>query len=69
MRATRTNQVKNIPIRIDSSLDKYEDMPLFEDKVAKATEILRRVGLPKVPIKKIKITAKIITKKKARLVE
>jgi hypothetical protein len=69
MRATRTNQIKNIPIRIDSSLDKYEDMPLFEDKVAKATEILKRVGLPKVPIKKIKITVKITAKKRARLVE
>ena len=40
---------KNVPIVvIDNSLKKYKDMPLFQDKVEKANEMLRTVGLPKV---------------------
>lgn len=39
---------KNIPIvRIDNSLEKYKTMPIFQDKVDKANEMLRTVGLPK----------------------
>jgi len=34
-------------VRIDESLDKYDDIVLFPDKVAKANEMLRTVGLPK----------------------
>ncbi len=39
---------RKIPIvRIDNSLEKYKDMPIFQDKVDKANETLRTVGLPK----------------------
>ncbi|MDB4903928.1 MAG: hypothetical protein JWQ63_3209 [Mucilaginibacter sp.] len=31
---------------IGNSLKKYKDMPLFQDKVDKANEMLRTVGLP-----------------------
>ena len=38
----------NLPIiRIDNSLEKYKEMPLFEEKLDKANETLRKVGLPK----------------------
>jgi hypothetical protein len=39
---------KNIPIiRIDNSLEKYKSMPIFQDKVDNANEMLRIIGLPK----------------------
>lgn len=39
---------KKIPIvRIDNSLEKYKKMPIFQDKVNKANEALKTVGLPK----------------------
>jgi len=39
---------KKIPIvRIDNSLEKYLHMPLFQEKVEKANEALRTIGLPK----------------------
>lgn len=39
---------RKVPIvRIDNSLEKYKKMPIFQDKVEKANEILRTVGLPK----------------------
>ncbi len=34
-------------IRIDENLGKYRSAPLFQDKVDKANDILKRVGLPK----------------------
>ena len=43
---------KKIPIvRIDNSLEKYLTMPIFQDKVDKANEVLRTVGLPKLMVK------------------
>jgi hypothetical protein len=40
---------KKIPIvRIDNSLEKYLKMPIFQDKVDKANEALRTIGLPKI---------------------
>jgi len=40
---------KKIPIvRIDNSLEKYLNMPIFQDKVEKANEALRTIGLPKI---------------------
>jgi hypothetical protein len=43
---------KKIPIvRIDNSLEKYKTMPIFQDKVDKANEVLRTVGLPKLTTK------------------
>ena len=34
-----------------STLEKYKKMPIFQDKVDKANEVLRKVGLPKVAVK------------------
>lgn len=39
---------RKIPIvKIDDKLEKYKDMPLFQNKVEKANETLKKVGLPK----------------------
>jgi hypothetical protein len=38
---------KNPIVRIDKTLNKYDDKILFPDKLEKANEMLRRVGLPK----------------------
>ncbi len=39
---------RKIPIvKIDNSLKKFKKIPLFQDKVNKANETLRRVGLPR----------------------
>jgi len=43
---------KKVPIvRIDNALEKYKTMPLFQEKVDKANEVLRTVGLPKLSVK------------------
>jgi hypothetical protein len=41
------NKSKVPVVRIDESLNKYDDVVLFPDKVAKANEMLRTIGLPK----------------------
>lgn len=52
MKTIKEINQKNIPIvRIDSALDKYKKMPIFQDKVDKANEVLRKVGLPKIGVK------------------
>ena len=39
---------RGIPVvKIDESLSKYREIPLFQDKVDKANDMLKRVGLPK----------------------
>jgi hypothetical protein len=39
---------KKVPIvRIDNTLEKYKNAPLFQEKVDKANEMLRTVGLPR----------------------
>lgn len=39
---------KKVPIvRIDNALNKYNDIILFPDKLEKANEMLRMIGLPK----------------------
>jgi hypothetical protein len=46
---------KKVPIiSIDPSLEKYVNMPLFQEKVDEANETLKRVGLPKTRKLKIK---------------
>lgn len=43
---------KKVPIiRIDNSLEKYKTMPIFQEKVDKANEMLRIIGLPKMAVK------------------
>lgn len=41
------NEQKIPIVRIDNRLEKYKTMPIFQDKVDKANETLRTVGLPK----------------------
>ena len=44
---------KKVPVvRIDRSLDKYDDIVLFPAKLAKANERLKQSGFPKLPLKK-----------------
>jgi hypothetical protein len=52
MNIKKLNKSKIPIVRIDNSLDKYKRMPIFQDKVDKANEILRRVGLPKTQVPK-----------------
>ncbi|MFH1003911.1 MAG: hypothetical protein V1781_00185 [Bacteroidota bacterium] len=47
MNIRQLNKSKVPIVRIDNSLEKFKNIPLFQDKVDKANEILRRVGLPK----------------------
>lgn len=43
---------KKIPIvRINNGLKKYKSMPIFQEKVDKANEMLKTTGLPKLPKK------------------
>ncbi len=41
------NKNKVPVVRIDQSLAKYKQLPLFQDKVDKANEMLKTIGLPK----------------------
>lgn len=61
---TRTDSFKKrVPIvQIDPSLDKYDKVVLFPEKLAKANEMLHSVGLPQYPKKNHK--AKIILKER-----
>jgi len=44
---------KKVPVvRIDKSLNKYSNVILFPDKVEKANEMLRTIGLPKLETRK-----------------
>ena len=48
MKAIEELNKKKAPIvRIDDSLEKYKNLPIFQEKVDKANEILKTVGLPK----------------------
>jgi hypothetical protein len=48
MKITTELKKRKIPIvKIESSLNKYDDLVLFPDKLEKANEMLRKVGLPK----------------------
>jgi hypothetical protein len=52
MKTIKEVNEKKIPIlKIDNSLEKYVKMPIFQDKVDKANEMLRTVGLPKFDLK------------------
>jgi hypothetical protein len=45
------NEKKVPAVRIDSSLDKYDDIVLFPEKLEKANEKLTKSGFPKLPKK------------------
>ena len=52
MKTTTKSIEKQIQkLRIDSSLEKYLTMPIFQDKVDKVNEVIEKYGLPKVSIK------------------
>jgi len=38
---------KTPTVRIDNTLNKYDDKILFPNKLEKANEMLRKIGLPK----------------------
>ncbi len=46
------NEKKVPAVRIDPSLDKYDDVVLFPEKLEKANEQLKKSGFPKLPEKK-----------------
>ncbi|HZG25135.1 MAG TPA: hypothetical protein VEZ17_11170 [Chitinophagaceae bacterium] len=49
MKTKKQLKTQKVPsIRIDRSLDQYDHVVLFPHKLAKANEMLRTVGLPKV---------------------
>jgi hypothetical protein len=53
MKSTKDLNDKNLQnVRLDKSLEKYTDMPLFQDKVNKANETLRTIGLPNTKVYK-----------------
>ncbi|MDR3696418.1 hypothetical protein [Mucilaginibacter sp.] len=54
MNIEELNKRKAPIVVIDNSLKKYKELPLFQDKVDKANEMLRTVGLPKDMLKKAK---------------
>ena len=45
------NEKKVPAVRVDTSLDKYDDIVLFPDKLEKANESLKKSGFPKLPKK------------------
>jgi len=47
MNIKELNKRKTPVVIIDNSLVKYKELPVFQDKVDKANEMLRTVGLPK----------------------
>ncbi len=48
MKITSALKKRKIPIvKIDKSLNKYDEIVLFPEKLDKANEILRKIGLPK----------------------
>jgi len=47
MRIKKLNKKKIPLITINKSLEKYKKLPIFQDKLDKANEVLGRVGLPK----------------------
>ena len=47
MKIEELNKRKVPVVVIDNSLKEYKNLPIFQDKVDKANEMLRSIGLPK----------------------
>ncbi len=47
MKPEELNNKKTPVVRIDETLNKYKGQVLFPEKVEKANDMLRRIGLPK----------------------
>jgi len=52
MNIDELNKRKAPVVVIDNALKKYKDLPIFQEKVDKANEMLRTVGLPKTESKR-----------------
>ena len=46
MTTSELNNVKNITFKVNPALNALVNVPMFEDKIAEANEVLRTVGLP-----------------------
>ena len=47
MNVTEKIKISKTPVvRVDKSLNKYDDIILFPDKLEKANETFRRIGIP-----------------------
>ncbi len=44
----KLNKSKTPIVIIDQKLEKYKSMPIFQDKVDKANEALKTVGIPNI---------------------
>ena len=42
------NNSKAPIVRIDNSLEKYKQMPIFQEKLDMANEMLKKYGIPKI---------------------
>lgn len=47
MKVDKLNSKKVPVVRVDEKLNQYSDKVLFPEKVEKANDMLRRIGLPK----------------------
>jgi len=48
MKITKELKKRKIPIvKVDKSLNNYDDRIMFPEKLEKANEMLRKIGLPK----------------------
>jgi len=47
MNIKELNSRKTPVVTIDKTLEKFKKLPLFQEKVDKANEMLRKAGLPK----------------------
>ena len=47
-----SNESKVPIVRINNELKKYKTMPIFQEKVDEANEMLRTIGLPKLATNK-----------------
>lgn len=54
MKSKRPNSKKKSIAKIDKSLNKYDNVVLFPEKLAKANEELKKYGLPKELMKRNK---------------
>ena len=53
MKTMKDINKKKVPaVRIDPSLDKYDKIILFPEKLTKANDSLKKTGFPKLPQKK-----------------
>ena len=69
MTVNTLNKLKVPIFKVNPTLNALLDVPMFEDKIAEANEVLRTVGLPE-PIaylkKRIKRTKKVLKNRKTK---